>query len=254
MMYPHIRENKKKGEKDYYMRWFDKVKEKATEVTEQFFDSEEELDQQPEEIAEPISTLSLPENMVDENIQQTAEEILQEAVAELDQVEDTIYAVKDCIETMGQDSDPAIITKMITKVAKLNPEILKQDGENRLTKIEEAVNEVKASSQKALEEATNYEKQIREAENESESSYTSDVSELNSRCEEEIMQLRLKLQEDIEARGKRRDQELENLRKQKEESKAERSKIEALRLAVEENAARKQAEIELYLSKLQVEA
>jgi len=235
------------------MGLFGNIREKAAKATQQFFEGEKEMEKEPEQVEETTSSLLLPENMVDEDIQQTAEEILQEAVAELNQVEDTIYVVKDCVETMGQDSDPATITKMVTKVAKRDPKVLKKDGENRLKKFETVVSEVKGSSQKALEEATNLEKQIREAENITESSYTSDVSTLNQKCEERIKELRLKLQEDIEARGEQRDKELASLKQQKEESKAERRKIEALTQAVIDNATKQQTEIEFYLSKLQVE-
>lgn len=231
----------------------EKLREKAKEATQQYFESEE-VEEPIEQVAETSSELRIPEEIVEEDIQNTANEILQEAVAELDRTGDTIYAVRDCIETMGQDSEPAMITKMITKVAKKNPEVLKQDGENRLSRIQKVVNDVKVSSQKALEEATNREMQIREAENASETSYTFDVSTLKKQCEDDIMQLRLKLQSDIEAREKKRDMELESLRKEKEEGKAERAKIEALNRAVIGTATKKQEEIKLYLSKLQVEA
>lgn len=237
----------------FYMGVFENLKEKAAKATQQFFEGEKEMEKVLEPVEETTSSMQLPENIVDEDIQQTAKEILQEAVAELNQVEDTIYVVKDCIETMEQEPDSTIITKMVINVAKKNPNVLKQDGENRLKKLETVVNDVKSTSKKALEEASNLEIQIREAETIAESSYTSDVSTLNQKCEERIKELRLKLKEDIEARGEQRDKELSSLKQQKEESKAERRKIEALTQAVIENAAKQQAEIELYLSKLQVE-
>lgn len=234
------------------MKFLENIRSKATQVTQRYFENEEETNKESEEVEESVIQMQLPEGIVDENIQQTAQEILQEAVAGLDQAEDTIYAVKDCIETMGEDSDPTIITKMITKVAKRDPEVLKQDGQERLKRIEKVVSDIKASSQKALEEATNREKQIVEAENASESSYTLDVSELNKKCEEDIMELRSKLQADITARGEQRDEELNTLKQQKEESKAEREKIESLNRAVIEIATKQQEEIKLYLNKLQV--
>lgn len=234
------------------MSVFEKLKEKAREATQQFFESEEEMEAQVE--TEAISELKLPEAIVNEDIQQMANEILQEAVTELDQAQTTIYAVKPCIETLGQDSEAAIITKMLIKVANQDPKVLKEDGENRLKQIEKVVNDIKASSQKALEEVNDREKEIREKENESESSYTLDVSELSRKCEEDIMNLRLKLQADTKAREEQRDAELENMKQQREENKAERAKIEALSRAVKETAVKQQEEIKLYLSKLQVEA
>lgn len=130
------------------MSVFEKLKEKAREATQQFFESEEEMEAQVE--TEAISELKLPEAIVNEDIQQMANEILQEAVTELDQAQTTIYAVKPCIETLGQDSEAAIITKMLIKVANQDPKVLKEDGENRLKQIEKVVNDIKASSQKAL--------------------------------------------------------------------------------------------------------
>lgn len=233
---------------------FENIRKKATKATQQFFESEQEMEQKPETIEETNSSLPLPENIVEEDIQKTAKEILQEAVAELDQLGDTIYVVKDCIETLEQDADSTTITKMVIRVAKKDPNVLKQDGENRLKRLETVVKEVTDNSQKALEKANELEKQIREAETVAESSYTSDVSTLNQQCEERIKELRLKLQEDIEARGEQREKELSSLKQQKEESRAERRKIEALTQAVIDNVAKQQAEIELYLSKLKVEA
>lgn len=231
-----------------------KAQKKVEVVTRQYFESEQEPEEAVGGIAENPSELTIPQEVVEEEIQQMANEILQEAVAELNQSNDTIYAVKDCIETMGQDAEAGIITKMVIKVAKKDPEVLRRDGQTRIELIEKVVKDIKASSQKAIEEATEREKQIRETENKSESSYTFDVSELNRQCEEEIMQLRLKLQENIEAREKQRDEELGNCRQQREKSKAETNKIEALTRAVTEYATKQQAEIKLYLSKLQVEA
>lgn len=235
------------------MSFFENIKAKATEVTQRYFESEEELPKESEDVEESLTDLQLQECIVDENVQQTAQEILQEAVAELNQTEDTIYAVKDCLETMGEESSSAIITKMIVKVAKKDPKVLKLDGEERIKRIEKVVADTKSSTQKALEEATSREKQIMEAENASESSYTADVSELNKKCEEDIMALRTKLQADIEQRGQQREEELNTLKEEREKIKTEKEKVGALNRAVMEVATEQQEEINLYLSKLQVE-
>lgn len=164
---------------------------------------------------------------------QTAQNLLSEALSELDKagVDSTILKIQEILDTWGADCSSTIVLKTL-KVARIAPEVLQQDGEARIKKINGVMSMVDSDAEQVFEKATQTEKDINQAINDEESAYTADVDALNKQCEEDIKALREKLQGDILARQQKRDDTLTALNSQKAENTKEKDEADALKSAV----------------------
>lgn len=210
---------------------------------------------QSSEPQETFSAEQFDNCAVEGDIEQTAKNMLAEAVKDLDQAnpEDTIFKVKDCLAIFGEDSDASMVLKMLRTVAKKDPEVLKKDGEARIAKINGVMQMVDAEMRQTLDESAQRGQEILKTMKEEETSYTSDVDVLTKQCDEDIKALRDKLAKDIEARGQTRDNHLEMLGRQQSENDAIKNQAEALNREVAKLGTTQVSQIEKLLDKLKAE-
>lgn len=88
---------------------------------------------------------------VDGDIEKTAKSILDEHLRELDQagVDHTINKVQECVDAWGEGCSSTDVLKML-KFAKIDPEVLKNDGQTRLEKINDVLSMISAHAEEVL--------------------------------------------------------------------------------------------------------
>ena len=172
---------------------------------------------------------------VEGNIDQTVQNMFDEALKELDEsgADYTIKKVQECIDTWGEDCDSTVVLKML-RVAKIEPDVLKKDGESRVSKINGVMTLVASNAEEVFAETAKRAEEITQAINDEEMAYSTDVDALTKKCEADIKALREKLQSDISARGQLRDQKLQDLSTLKKENEQEKKDAQALKSAVEQ--------------------
>lgn len=229
------------------MGLWNRFTQKATEV---MFEGGQNSEPQVEFSAEQFSSCS-----VDGDVEQTAQNMLDEAVKELDQAspEDTIFKVEDCLSIFGEDCDSSIVLKMLETVAKKDPEVLIKDGKERILRINGIIQKVEADMHQTLETAKKAEQTIQQEIKKEEEEYSSDVEKLRMQCEADIKALRDKLAQDIQARSQIRDDHLEGLSSRQAENNSAKANAEALNREVVKLGSTQISRIERLLSKLNVE-
>lgn len=202
----------------------------------------------------PISTEQLAGCEVEGDINQTVQNMFDEALKELDSVgaDRTIMKVQECIDTWGEDCDPTVVLKML-KIAKVEPSVLQADAQARINKIKALISAVNSDAENVYDETAKRADEISQDIDMEESSYAIGVDSLTKKCEEDIKALREQLQSDISARGQLRDQRLQELASLKAKNDKEREDAYALNNAVKQKGAEQIEYVSKLLAMLQTE-
>ena len=167
---------------------------------------------------------------VDGDIEKTAKSILDEHLRELDQagVDHTINKVQECVDAWGEGCSSTDVLKML-KFAKIDPEVLKNDGQTRLEKINDVLSMISAHAEEVLKTTAEKDDELNQSMSNEKLACASDVEALTKKCEDDIKAIKDKLQNDIADREKTRDQNLNDLTSRKAVNETERAETLALK-------------------------
>lgn len=172
------------------------------------------------------------------DMRQTALNMFSEAVKDLDAAgtDNTIQKIQECMDTWGEDCNSSIVLKML-KIAKIQPDVLKKDGELRIEKINGVISMISSNTERVLAQTSQTSAQIDQALREEQSACDSDIKELEANCEKQIEALREQLKKDISAREDLCQQRLDEFSSRQAETSKRENDAKLLKEAVDKLGA-----------------